>query len=190
MRGPLSFPDMPDDRAAGSLSSLLARWRVTLGFACAVLVFALAQPTWRLLLAGLAIAALGEVMRIWAAGHLEKAREVTASGPYRWVGHPLYMGSALMGVGVAIACGRVAAAIVVAIYLGLTLGAAVKTEEASLRARFGATYASYGSGVLIDRSRRFSVARARRNREHRAAFGVVVGFGLLALKLALTTGAS
>ena len=30
-----------------------------------------------------AVAALGEALRIWAAGHLNKSREVTSSGPYR-----------------------------------------------------------------------------------------------------------
>lgn len=173
---------MPDDRAAGSLQSLLARWRVTLGFACAVLVFALAHPTWRLLLAGLAIAALGELMRIWAAGHLEKGREVTASGPYRWVAHPLYVGSALMGAGVAIACWSVAAAIVVAVYLGLTIKAAIKMEEAALRLKFGDTYDAYRLGRLVDETRGFSLERALRNREHRTAVGVAVAFALLALK--------
>ena len=27
----------------------------------------------------------GEALRLWAAGHLEKGKEVTRSGPYRWV---------------------------------------------------------------------------------------------------------
>jgi hypothetical protein len=37
--------------------------------------------TWR---AGLFVALAGEAsLRIWAAGHLEKSREVTRSGPYR-----------------------------------------------------------------------------------------------------------
>lgn len=187
MRGWLSFPDMPGDRTAGSLRIHLARWRVSIGFACALLVFALAQPTWLLLLAGLGIATLGEMIRFWAAGHLEKGREVTASGPYRWVEHPLYIGSALMGVGVALACRNVAGAVVVVIYLGLTLGAAIGTETASLRAAFGTQYEAYRAGHFVDRSRRFDMGRARRNREHRAAIGVAVGFGLLALKLALST---
>ena len=44
-------------------------------------------------------------MRVWAAGHLLKAREVTRSGPYRFVAHPLYLGSSLIGVGLAIGSG-------------------------------------------------------------------------------------
>ena len=83
----------------GVFVRLLARLRVSLGFVCAVLVWILAEPTGPTLLVGTAIAAVGELIRIWAAGHLNKAREVTASGPYRWVAHPLYIGSSVMGVG-------------------------------------------------------------------------------------------
>ena len=43
----------------------------------------LARPTPRSLAIGGAIALVGEMVRIWAAGHLEKGREVTQSGPYR-----------------------------------------------------------------------------------------------------------
>ncbi len=50
----------------------------------------------------------GEALRIWAAGHLNKSREVTSSGPYRWFAHPLYVGSSIMGVGLAVASGSVA----------------------------------------------------------------------------------
>jgi len=45
------------------------------------------------------VAACGELLRLWAAGHLEKSREVTTSGPYRFTRHPLYMGSTLIGIG-------------------------------------------------------------------------------------------
>ena len=59
----------------------LARLRVTLGFVFGALVLALARPTPRSLAIGFGIAALGEAIRIWAAGHLNKSREVTTSGP-------------------------------------------------------------------------------------------------------------
>src|SRR6185295_17972934 len=52
----------------------LARMRVTLGFLAGGFVLALAHPTARSLAAGLSIAALGEALRIWASGHLNKAR--------------------------------------------------------------------------------------------------------------------
>jgi phospholipid methyltransferase len=162
----------------------LARWRVALGFVSGVVVFALAQPTGSSLAAGTAVAALGELLRVWAAGHLNKSREVTSSGPYRWLAHPLYVGSSIMGVGLAIASASLAAAIVIALYLGVTLTAAIRSEEAFLRKAFGDQYDRYrrrDAGAPAA-ERRFSVARAIANHEHRAAIGLAVAVLVLLLK--------
>ena len=59
------------------MTRLLARWRVFLGFVFAAIVLWLATPTPRSLVIGAAIAILGESIRVWAAGHLEKSKEVT-----------------------------------------------------------------------------------------------------------------
>ena len=100
----------------------------------------LAAPTWASWRAGLLVAAIGEAIRIWAAGHLEKGREVTRSGPYRWTAHPLYVGSSVMALGIVIAAHSVVAFVLAAIYMVSTLTAAVRTEEAFLRGRFGGAY--------------------------------------------------
>jgi protein-S-isoprenylcysteine O-methyltransferase Ste14 len=161
----------------------LQRWRVRLGFISAVAVLALARPTVRSLLVGAAIAATGEAVRIWAAGHLEKSREVTKSGPYRLSRHPLYVGSSVMGVGLAVAANAWVPALLVGAYLAATLTAAIRNEESYLRRMFGGEYEGYATGA-VDRRRRFSVSRAVRNREYRSVAGLVVIIGLLALKLA------
>jgi protein-S-isoprenylcysteine O-methyltransferase Ste14 len=167
----------------------LARLRVTLGFVCGPLVFVLAQPTMRSIAIGMSVAAIGEAIRIWAAGHLNKAREVTTSGPYRWVGHPLYVGSAMMGVGLAIASRSVIVAVLIAMYLVTTMMAAIKSEEAFLRRTFGEQYDLYREGQLAKRaasarrpSKKFSLAQAIANREHRALVGLIVVVLLLFLK--------
>jgi protein-S-isoprenylcysteine O-methyltransferase Ste14 len=48
---------------------------------------------------GLILVAAGEAVRLWAAGHLFKTRELVASGPYAWIRHPLYAGTLLIGSG-------------------------------------------------------------------------------------------
>jgi protein-S-isoprenylcysteine O-methyltransferase Ste14 len=170
------------ERAAGVLQ-LLARRRVPLGSVAAVVAFLLARPTVGSLQLGLVVALAGEAIRIWAAGHLEKSREVTRSGPYRWTRHPLYAGSTLMAVGVVIASRSLVVGLVVAVYMVATIGAAIQTEEAFLRRTFGDTYDRYRESRAEPMARRFSVERAMRNREYRAAVGVLAGFALLALKL-------
>lgn len=161
----------------------LARLRVPLGFAAGVLVLWLAAPTWGLLAIGTAVALAGEGIRVWAAGHLEKSREVTRSGPYRWSRHPLYVGSALMGVGVAIAGGSVIAAVAICLYLVITMTAAIRTEEAFLRSKFGSEYDEYCRGASRASDRPFSLARAWRNREYRAVLGMGAVFAILTLKV-------
>jgi protein-S-isoprenylcysteine O-methyltransferase Ste14 len=166
------------------LAHWLARLRVPLGFVSFAIVIGLARPTWPLLAVGTGLALVGEAIRIWAAGHLEKGREVTKSGPYRFLAHPLYAGSALMAGGLALAAASFWSALLIGTYLGLTVTAAIRSEEAALRDRFGTEYDGYlrGQEGSAEPSRRFSLARAWRNREYRAVAGVVGVVLLLALK--------
>ena len=179
---------MPRQSKRDTLITVIARGRVALGFVAGVLVLILAQPTGRTLLVGMSIAACGEAVRIWAAGHVHKSREVTASGPYRFVPHPLYVGSSIMGAGLAIACASIPVAVLIALYLGTTLTAAIKSEEAYLRRAFGEQYDLYRSGVAARRRdpgmarRRFSLRQAIVNREHRAVVGFLIALLLLVWK--------
>ena len=160
----------------------IARLRVTLGFVAGLAALWLARPTPRSLIAGAGIALIGEAIRIWAAGHLEKGREVTMSGPYAFTRHPLYVGSTIIGVGLAVACASWIVAVLVLGYLVITLLAAIATEEAHLTAKFGAAYPAYRDGRAAGERRRFSLARAIRNREYRAVAGWLAVIAFLAWK--------
>ena len=153
-----------------------------LGFLFGVGAVALSHPSPRSLFAGAAVGAGGEAVRIWAAGHLEKGREVTRSGPYRWTRHPLYAGSSIMGAGLAIASRSILVSALVLAYLAITITAAIRTEEAHLTEKFGSEYHAYRQGISGPATRRFSAARAMRNREYRAALGFLVVLAILALR--------
>lgn len=172
--------------------TVLARLRVALGFVSGLLVFVLARPTGASLAAGAGVACVGEAIRIWAAGHLHKSQEVTVSGPYRWTAHPLYAGSSIMGAGLAIMCASVSASVLIAVYLVVTLTAAIKSEEAYLRRTFGEQYDLYKRGLAEKRARArrrsFSLAQAIANREYRAVAGLAVVVLLLILKARYTGG--
>ncbi len=158
----------------------IARLRVTLGFLFAGVALVLARPTPRSLAVGAAVAVLGEAFRVWAAGHLDKGREVTSTGPYAFTRHPLYVGSTLIGVGLAVAAASVPVAVLVLGYLAVTLTAAIRTEEAHLTEKFGARYPEYREGRAPGDRRRFSLARAMANREYRALLGLIVALVFLA----------
>ena len=177
------------DGAGHLLMATLARMRVALGFVFGVLVLVLAQPSAASLAIGMSVAACGELIRIWAAGHLRKSREVTVSGPYRWVAHPLYVGSSVMGAGLAIASVSLPVAVLIAAYLAATLTAAIKSEDAFLRRTFGDQYELYRSGVEAKRrerggasNRAFSLQQAMANREYRAVAGLTAAILLLIWK--------
>lgn len=48
---------------------------------------------------GFILIALGEGIRIWAAGHLQKNEVLAVTGPYAYVKNPLYIGSILITTG-------------------------------------------------------------------------------------------
>jgi protein-S-isoprenylcysteine O-methyltransferase Ste14 len=161
----------------------LARFRVPLGFLSAIAAFALVRPTPASIVLGIAIALPGELLRVWASGHIDKGREITRSGPYRFVRHPLYLGSAILGVGfVAAARSGIVAALVLA-YLAITLVAAMRTEEATLDARFQGAYSDYRAGRAEPVERAFEWRQVKKNREYRAVSGFVAGFAILTARL-------
>jgi len=173
-------------RTRARIAEALARRRVALGFACGAAVLVLARPTGRSIVAGIPAIAIGEGLRVWAAGHLNKSREITSSGPYRWFAHPLYVGSSTMAAGLAIACASVIVAAVIATYLAVTLTAAIRQEEAFLRRQFGDGYDRYRRGRNASRwtgrTKCFSLSQAIANGEHRTVAGVLVGLLLLVWK--------
>lgn len=169
-------------------TAALARRRVALGFLAGLVALVLARPSWTSLGVGVAVALVGEAIRVWAAGHLEKSLEVTQSGPYRLTRHPLYLGSSIIGVGFAVAAWHPVVAVVAAIYLGAAIPAAMRAEEAHLREKFGGAYDEYARRATPAVARAFSVQRALRNREHHTLAGLAAVMALLALKIALSHG--
>jgi protein-S-isoprenylcysteine O-methyltransferase Ste14 len=76
------------------------KYRVRLGFAFAIVFVWRGQPKHLIfLILGLGIAAIGIVLRQWAAGCVKKMNTLATGGPYAFVRHPLYLGSFLAGFG-------------------------------------------------------------------------------------------
>lgn len=113
--------------------------------AAALVIWSAPKP-W-LFVAGCLVALAGEGIRIWAAGTIHKAQEVTSSGPYALVRHPLYVGSFLIAIGYFLMSGRWQAfAVGVPLFLVLHW-AAVMIEERMLLALFGDEYTVYSRAV-------------------------------------------
>ena len=91
-------------------------------------MIALARPRPWSLLAGLVLGLVGEAIRIWASGHIEKTRVLATGGPYAHTRNPLYLGSTLMGAGIALASASPWAALAGAVYLLAFYPSAIRGE--------------------------------------------------------------
>jgi protein-S-isoprenylcysteine O-methyltransferase Ste14 len=153
-----------------------------------------ARPTWGMLGAGLALAVLAEVCRIWAAGTIHKTSQLITGGPYAWVRHPLYVGSFLHALAYCFMSGHWQSFLWVPPLFLIVYGAAVNTEEAMLHKLFGAQYAEYSRRVprfiprLLPLRREpghgtFRWSRVLQNKEYVNVIWVVVLTGLFASRL-------
>lgn len=68
-------------------------------FIGAILLVLFAKPNFIGSLIGVILIFIGEGIRIWAAGHLQKNEVLTVSGPYSYVKNPLYIGTILITTG-------------------------------------------------------------------------------------------
>jgi len=68
-------------------------------FIGALLLLIFAKPSLPGMIVGIILVLLGEAIRAWAAGHLQKNEALTVTGPYAYVKNPLYIGSILITAG-------------------------------------------------------------------------------------------
>jgi len=172
----------------------MQRWRVPLGFLCGALFLWFARPNMLTLTIGGGIALVGLALRAWSAGHIRKNAELATSGPYAYTRNPLYLGSLLLGVGFTIASGQPWLALpFAALFLGIYFPV-MRVEAKQLAELFGEDYKMYADAVplLLPRlspyrdvktvGAKFDASLYMRYREYRAALGLLIAWGLLALK--------
>jgi protein-S-isoprenylcysteine O-methyltransferase Ste14 len=166
----------------------VSRYRVPAGYVVGLLVLVLARPRPATLLAGSALGVLGEAVRLWASGHIEKTRALATGGPYAHTRNPLYVGSLLMALGVGVASASLWVVLAVAAYFLAFYPAVVREEAAFLRTRFGADYDAWAAAVPLfvprltpggPRATRFQWARVKTNREWQTALALPVLVALL-----------
>lgn len=163
--------------------SFFARWRVRLGYPLAIVVLWFSRPTPRSVLLGALIGVIGLWLRGYAAGHLHKLEVLTIAGPYAYVRNPLYLGSAILALGVGIAARSWISAALLVAYFAVFYSVVMRREENELRARYGGAFDEYTRAVPLFFPRlraaelagkstgAFSMAQYRKNHEWQAAVG-------------------
>ncbi|MGD2045860.1 MAG: isoprenylcysteine carboxylmethyltransferase family protein [Gemmatimonadota bacterium] len=186
-------------------------FRVGAAWALVVPFLVLARPTSTSVLAGGCLAAAGVAMRAWAAGSIDKGATLATGGPYAHTRNPLYLGSFVIGIGVALAGGHWGWPVAFALVFATVYIPTMRREAGELADRFGERYRHYATNVpafsvrlstyrppgsaVGDRGRAahgdgdaaepgFSWSRYARYREWEAALGVLGLFGVLVVKVA------
>ncbi len=134
------------------------------------------------LAAGVWLVALGQVLRVWASGHLIKNVSLITSGPYRYTRNPLYLGRLLIFAGLCVmarlpyALNWLVLVAGCAVFFGYYLPRKEHVEPARLSALHGNSFERYRREVPAlwptaipyddDGGGRWSALRARANREH------------------------
>ena len=127
----------------------VSRWRVRTGYPVALALLLLAHPAPASLVAGAAVAVLGLLVRCAAAGYLHKHEQLATRGPYAFTRNPLYLGSAILAGGFAVAGASWLAAALVAGYFLAFYPAVMHREEEELRTRYAAAFEDYARRVPL-----------------------------------------
>lgn len=169
------------------------RWRVRLGYPLAVAVLWFSRPAPCSMLAGALVGTLGLLIRAYAAGYLHKQEVLTVTGPYAYTRNPLYLGSAVLAVGGAIATRSWVSAFLLLLYFAVFYSMVMRREEKELRLRHGAAFEEYARAVPLFFPRfpaarvssgsvsSFSLAQYKKNHEWQAAVGLLLLLGTLVL---------
>jgi protein-S-isoprenylcysteine O-methyltransferase Ste14 len=106
-----------------------------------------ARPDIGTVSAGLILAALGQVFRIYAAGYIFKNKQLASTGPYALVRHPLYLGNFMILIGFAVACANPYVAAGVVIFFLVWYPAAIAYEDSKLENIFGDEWREWSKNI-------------------------------------------
>ena len=129
------------------------------------------------------LAALGELIRIWASGHIEKTHRLATGGPYAHTRNPLYVGSVVMALGFLVIARHPVAVTAGLAYLVVFYPVIIREEAKFLRGKFQDAYHDWALQVPIffprltpagPRASKFEVARVLANHEWRTVLGLVL----------------
>jgi protein-S-isoprenylcysteine O-methyltransferase Ste14 len=169
-----------------SAESFFFRFRVRLGYPLAIVVLGFARPMPQSIAAGALVGAIGLWLRAYAAGHLHKQEALTVTGPYAFTRNPLYLGSAILAAGVAVAARSWISAAILIAYFAIFYSFVMRREERELSARHGAVFEEYAKAVPLffprltsaklsgEPAESFSFAQYKKNHEWQAATGFLL----------------
>jgi len=96
---------------------------------------------------GLALAVVGQLFRIYAAGYIFKNKQLATTGPYALVRHPLYLGNFIILSGFTIASANPYVVAVVVVFFLVWYPAAIAYEDSKLENIFGDDWREWSRNI-------------------------------------------
>jgi hypothetical protein len=96
---------------------------------------------------GLAVAVLGQLFRIYAAGFIHKNKQLASTGPYALVRHPLYLGNFLILFGFTLAAANLYVTIGVVLFFLIWYPAAIAYEDSKLENIFKDEWRAWSKNI-------------------------------------------
>lgn len=121
--------------------------RQSIGLLLVAVAAYFARPGLEWVLAGLTVAALGQVFRIYAAGFIHKNKQLATNGPYALVRHPLYLGNILILTGFSIAAANLYVWIGVILFFVIWYPAAIAYEDSKLESIFEDEWRTWSKNI-------------------------------------------
>ncbi len=171
-----------------SWGAIAQKIRVPAGTLLGIVFLLLMHPSRRSFLIGGAVACLGALIRVWAAGTIDKGKALAKDGPYALTRNPLYLGSLFMAFGILLAGQGYWLLLPFGIFFLAFYYPVMKREEQELLHGYGEEFLDYARRVPMffpsfrtasGRSSSFLWSRVVRNREHRT----LMGFALVVIIL-------
>ena len=147
-----------DKRPLPVLPTLASKYRTGLSAMGAVAFLVYATPSPVSLKWGMIIILLGEVLRVWASGHIVKNDGITREGPYSLSRNPLYVGNFIIGTGFVVAAGNSWIVPFFLVFFVVLYSFTISYEEQFLQMMFPGEWESYrksvprffSPGILLD----------------------------------------
>jgi len=96
---------------------------------------------------GLALAVVGQLFRIYAAGYIFKNKQLATTGPYALVRHPLYLGNFIILIGFTIASANLYVVAVVVVFFLVWYPAAIAYEDSKLENIFADEWREWSKNI-------------------------------------------
>ena len=152
---------MMRDQWVSALFRKFRKPRFAVVYALAVLVIYYAHTTALTFQIGIVVAALGELVRLWANGYVghvkvnrtdaarsaPKIGRLITAGPYAFVRHPLYLGTLLIAAGTFIIVGNWWLGLISLASLVIIYRRKMAEEETRIQSEWGEAYARYHQSV-------------------------------------------